>query len=435
MQPEIVGIIVLIGMLILIAMGLHIGFAMGLAAIVGMSVLLGPQAALFNLALLPYSVTTNFNFVAIPLFILMGRFATESGIIERTFAALHKLLGRLPGGLGMATTGACAAFATCSGSSLAAAATMGKIAVPELTRYKYDKAFSCGIVAASGTLGILIPPSIDMIIIGVLMEVSVGRLFIAGFIPGILSALIYMGMMGLRAWRNPNLGPRVKGVSWRETITALPKLWGTLVLALLVLGGIYMGVFTPTEAAGVGSFIAFMMYLGFRKRLELARIRRVLLDTVKMTSVLFLLIVGGWLFARFMALSGLPARMGEGIIALNLTPLAVIGMISVLYVFLGTFLTTLPMIIITLPIFLPMVTNLGFNLIWFGILLIKVSEIGLITPPIGLNVFITQSAVPDVKVEAIFRHVVWFFFMDILTLGILIVFPILSLWLPTLMKG
>lgn len=416
-------------------MGLHIGFAMGLAAIVGMSVLLGPQAAFFNLALLPYKVTTDFNFVAIPLFILMGHFAYESGLIEKAFFVAHRLLGRLPCGLGMATTAACAGFAACSGSSLAAAATMGKTTVPELTRYKYDKAFSCAVVAASGTLGILIPPSIDMIIIGILMEVSVGRLFMAGVIPGILSALIYMVMMGFRAWRNPSLGPAIKGVSWRETITALPKLGGVLALAVSVLGGIYAGVFTPTEASAVGSFIAFMLYLGHKKGLGLRSLRGVLLDTVTMTSGLFLIIIGAWLFARLMCISGLPALLGEAIVASKLGPLAVIGLISVLYIFLGTFLTPTSMIIITLPIFLPTVTGFGFSLIWFGILLIKVSEIGLITPPIGLNVFITQSAVPDVKLIDIFRNVIWFFFMDVLTLGILIAFPVLSLWLPKLMKG
>jgi len=434
MQPEIVGIIFFLIMLGLIASGLHIGFAMGLVAILGMVALLGSHAGFYNLALLPYSVSTNFNFVAIPLFILMGNFALGSGIIEQTFRALHKLLGRLPGGLSMATTASCAAFAACSGSSLAAAAIIGKVAVPELTKYKYDKAFSCAVVAASGTLGILIPPSIDMIVIGILMGASIGRYFIAGIIPGILSVAIYMAMEFIRAKKNPSLGPVVKGISWKETANALPGLWGITVLALLVLGGIYGGIFTPTEAAACGSFFAFVMFIASRNT-GLSSVKSMLLDAVKMTSSLFLIIIGAWLFARFMSLSGLPIILSGFLTSLNVPTLGLIALISVLYIFLGTFLTSLSMIIITLPIFLPTVIAFHIDLIWFGIILIKVSEIGLITPPIGLNVFITQSAVGDVKIESIFRHVIWFFIMDVLTLSILVVFPILSLWLPNLMKG
>ena len=436
MEPWLIGILGILVLLILIAFRVHIAFALGFVGIVGYSCILGWKATSGLLGLVPYSFVASFIMTTIPLFLLMGYMANHGGLTKSVYSMAYKWLSNIPGGLAIASVVGCAFFAAVSGSSLATAAMMGSVSIPEMLERKYDKSLATGCVAAAGTLGSLIPPSILLVLYGAFTETSVGRLLIAGFIPGIISALMFMVMIVCRATINKNLAPRLKeNVSWRDRVIALKGAWGILVLFILVIGGIYIGLFTPTEAAGVGAFGAFIIAL-LSGKLRWSDFVSSLNDTVRTTAQIFAIALSAVIFTKFIAISDLPNIICEFIFKMELPRIWVLAGLSVAYIFLGMFLDSIGIMLLTLPVVFPVIEKLGFNSIWFGIIMIKYLEIGLITPPVGLNVYVIKGVVGQkVSLDEIFRGITWFLIMDCLTLALLITFPQITLFLPNTMMG
>jgi tripartite ATP-independent transporter DctM subunit len=447
MDPSLLGLLGLLAMLFLVAIRVPIAFGMAVVGFFGMIVAVGwPEGGTFDvsrgfdaawayISFEPFSFIASFPIVAVPLFLLMGYVAYHAGFTQDIYYAARVWLSRLHGGLAMASVAGCAMFAAVSGSSLATAAAMGKLAVPEMLRYKYDKGLATGVVAASGTLGSLIPPSILMVLYGIFTEESIGQLLLAGFIPGIISAAIYMLMIYFRAMVDPSIGPRAESVAWVDRLIALKGTWSIIVLFLIVMGGIYLGVVTPTEAAAVGAAGAFV--LGFAaRRLNAQKSWAALVETVRQCANIFALVLGAKIFVGFIALTGVANVVTEWAVTLDLPPLAVMLILSLVFIVLGTFMDPLGMMLLTLPVVTPVIEQLGYNLVWFGVIMIKFLEIGLITPPVGLNCFILKGVVGDtVPLETIFRGILWFLAMDIVTLAILILWPEISLWLPNQLMG
>jgi tripartite ATP-independent transporter DctM subunit len=422
--------------LVLIAIRVHVAFALAVVGIIGYFAILGWRPTSGLLGLEPYTFIANFVLTTVPLFLLMGYLAHHAGLTTDVYQTARLWLSRVPGGLAIASVAGCSAFAAACGSSLATAAMMGKIAIPEMQRHRYDDGLATGTVAAAGTIGSLIPPSILLVLFGALTETSIGLLLIAGFIPGLLSALVYMGMIFIRAVKNPKLCPvDQEKVTWARRLASLKYTWGILVLFVLVIGGIYFGFFTPTEAGGVGAAGAFVIAVLSRK-LNLSSFYESLSDTIRSTSQIFAIALGAAIFTKFMAVSDLPNVICEAVLALNVHPTIILAGLSLVYVFLGMFLDPVGVMLLTLPVVFPVMEGLGFNMIWFGIIMIKYLEIGLITPPVGLNVYVIKGVVGDsVSLEAIFRGIAWFVAMDILTLAILILFPQITMFLPNTMSG
>jgi tripartite ATP-independent transporter DctM subunit len=383
---------------------------------------------------LPHAIVAHYSLSVIPLFIIMGYYAFYAGLTDDIFFTARQWVGHLPGGLAIASVFGCAGFAACTGASTASAAIMGRVAIPEMRKYGYHPRLASGVVAASGTLASLIPPSVILVIYGIITEQSIGALLIGGFIPGVISAAIYAGMIYTRVKITPELGELQPKATWNEKLRSLKGTWGVLLLIVLIIGGIYSGVFTPTEAGGAGAFSAFLMALAMR-RLTLARLKESLLETGRTTIMIFSIIVGVLIFVRFLALTGLPSSFADFIIALPLPRLLIILLLMSLYVFLGMFLDAIGMMMLTLPIIFPAVMALGYDPIWFGIIIVKMCEICLITPPVGLNVYIVRSVAPDIPLEEIFRGIIPFVVMDVLTVALFITFPQIITFLPNQMLG
>ena len=436
METWVIGLIGILVLLVLIAFRVHVAFSLAVVGLGGYYVIMGWRATSGLVGLVPYEFIASFILTTVPLFLLMGYLAHHAGLTTDIFSTARVWLSRVHGGLAIASVAGCAVFAAACGSSLATAAMMGRVAIPEMVRNKYDEGLATGCVAAAGTIGSLIPPSILLIIFGAMTETSIGALLIAGFIPGILSALIYMGMIYVRASRNKALCPPIDvTVNWRERLVSLKGTWGILTLFLLVIGGIYLGLFTPTEAGGVGATGAFLLAL-FSGKLNWTNFKEALSDTVRGTSQIFAIAIGAALFTKFMGISDLPNVICESILTLQIHPMLVVSGLSIVYVFLGMFLDPVGVMLLTLPVVFPVMEGLGYNLIWFGIIMIKYLEIGLITPPVGLNVYVIKGVVGDsIPLEVIFRGITWFVAMDILTLAILIAFPQITLFLPITMMG
>ena len=420
---------------VLIALRMQIGAALALISFLGIAMILNFQAAWGIVTAVPYNFVGDWNLSAAPMFLLMGYVASSAGLTSGLFKAMRLFLSRLPGGLGVASVGACALFAAASGSSVATAAAMARIATPEMLRYRYDPGLASGVVAASGTLGSLIPPSVLMVLFGYFAEVSIGQLFIAGVLPGLLSALIYMAMIVGRAMANPEIAPRVdEHPTLQEKMHALREIWPLPLLIGGVLTGIFLGVFTPTEAGAVGAFLA-MVIAASQGRLTWPVLKRAIVQTLSGTAGIFMVVIGTVLLTRFMALSGLPTLLADSLIAWGSDELMIILLIAVLYIVLGMFVDSIGLMLLTLPIILPVVRETGMDLVWFGIVVIKLLEIGLITPPVGLNVYVIKGALGNlVTLQNIFRGVLWFIAMDIAALAIIVLYPPLSLWLPGLMR-
>ena len=435
-------------MLLLVAMRVPIAFGMGFVGFIGTIVAIGWRpgrdfdfergfkAAWTFLQFEPYSFVASFPIIAVPLFLMMGYVAFHANFTRDIYYTARAWLSWLNGGLAMASVAGCAMFAAVSGSSLATCAAMGKLAVPEMLRYKYDKGLATGVVAASGTLGSLIPPSILMVLYGIFTEESIGQLLLAGLIPGLLSAFVYMAMIWVRATINPEVAPKAELISWSERVNSLKGTWSIIVLFILVMGGIYIGFVTPTEAAAVGCLGAWV--LGFvSRRLNLQKSRLACVETAKQVAGVFALVLGAKIFVGFIALTGVAGALTEMATALgDVHPIWIMLSLSVVYIVLGTFIDPLGLMLLTLPVVTPIVENLGYDLVWFGVIMIKFLEIGLITPPVGLNVYILKGVVGNkVPLEKIFTGILWFLVMDIITLIILISFPQISLWLPQQMLG
>jgi len=435
MEPLTVGYVALTVMVILIFMGMRIAFVAPLVAFGGVAALKGWKVAFSLAGYLPHGIAAHYSLSVIPLFIIIGYLGYFSGLTKDIFHTARQWFGHLPGGMAIATTYGCAGFAACTGSRVASAAVMGKMAIPEMRKYGYDPGFAAGAVAAGGTIATLIPPSVPLVIYGIITEQSVGFLLMAGLLPGILSAVIYAFMIQIRVKLKPSLALPLEKATWKNRIISLKNTWGMLAILTLMLGGIYTGVFTPTEAGGAGAAGVFFMGL-LAKRLDLKKFKLALMDTGRATVMIFAIIVGILIFVRFLALTGLPSAFSEAVVALPFPRIIILGGILGLFVFLGMFLDLIGMMLLALPIVFPPVIALGYDPIWFGVIVVKMGEICLITPPVGLNVYVVNSVAPDIPSQTIFKGIIPFLCMDFLTLGILITFPQIVTFLPSLMmKG
>ena len=432
MDPSLLAVLILCLLFALLAGGMPIGFAMGLSAFLGTLLLIDADAALALLGQTVYETALTYGLSVIPMFVLMGYIAGEAGLNESLYRACNAWLGHRRGGLALATIGGCGAFAAICGSSLATAATMAQIALPEMRRYKYADELATGAVAAGGTIGILIPPSVIMVIYGLLTETSISALFLAGIVPGILTVAGFMAAISIMTRINPKLGPPAARTPMRERLKALRSVWGTAALFLVVIGGLYIGVFSPTEAASVGAVGAFVLGLINRKSPR-QLLATTLIDTVKTTAMIFTVLTGDILFNNFLILASVPNLVSDWIGALPLGKTAVLLVIIGMYFVLGCLLDSLAMILLTIPIVFPIVKALNYDPIWFGIIIVMVVELGLITPPIGMNVFVIKGITKDVPLETIFRGVTPFIIAQIILILILIAVPSIALWLPSTM--
>ncbi|MCY4551106.1 MAG: TRAP transporter large permease [Defluviicoccus sp.] len=413
-------------------LGAHLGLAMSGTAIFGTAMIVGPDAALSLAGISVFESAQSFDLAVIPLFVLMGDFAARSGISSDLYAAFNLWLRRYRAGLAHASISACAAFGAVCGSSLATAATMGRVALPEMRRFGYSDRLATGAIAAGGTIGILIPPSVIMLIYGILTETSIGDLFIAGIIPGLLLTLFFMITVLVVVRLDPSSAPRVSDEPGTGSDTGiLGKIWSTLVLFVLVIGGIYAGIFTPTEAAGIGAVGALAIGVAMR-RLGLSDILHCLIDTVQTTAMIFLILIGAILFSGFLSLSGTPALLGGWIVGLDLSPIMTVVLIIGIYILLGAFLDTMAMIILSIPIFFPIVSGMGLDPVWFGIIVVIAVELALITPPMGINVFVIRGLASDVSLAQVFLGVLPFCGALVALIALVVAVPEIVTVLPTL---
>jgi tripartite ATP-independent transporter DctM subunit len=425
----IVGIVLLI---LLLFSSMPIGPVMALIGFIGFSYLVNPDASLTILGTSPYRTVSDHTMSTIPLFILMGMLCFHAELSKDVYTTIRNWVGRLPGGLAMSTVGGCAGFAAVSGSSLATAVTMGTLSLPEMRRYKYADSLACGCVAAGGSIGILIPPSIAFIIYASLTEESIGKLFIAGIIPGLMEAAFYMLTIFILCKIKPELGPPGPSSTLREKILSLKNTWGILVLFILVMGGIYAGVFTPTEAAGVGAFGALLLGI-LKRKLDRKKILISLADASKNTAMLLLMLVGADIFSYFLTMTQIPFMLSDFVVALPVPNAVTLWAILLVYIVLGCIMPIIPAIILTIPIFFPVVTGLGYDPIWFGVIVVTMAEMGQITPPVGINVFALSGVAKDVPLGTIFKGIFPFLIADIVRVALIFIFPVLALWLPSLM--
>ena len=432
MDPFITGIIGIAILLVLLFSGLSIGVGMSLVGFLGFAVLVGFGPALGVLKTVPYTTFAHYDLSVIPLFILMGSFALAAGMSEDLFNAVYKWLGHFRGGVAQATIVACACFAAVSGSSLATAATLGAVALPEMKKYKYDDGLATGAVAAGGSIGILIPPSVILIIYGIITEQSIGKLFLAGFIPGIMEMVFYLFTIWYLTYLKPHHGPKGPITTLREKITALKHTWEVVVLFLVVIGGIYRGWFTPTEAAGIGAFGT--LFFAFAKgKLTWNVFKTSLLNTCRTTGMLFLIILGAMIFGYFLSVSQVPFNLASVVGGLPVNRYAILCIILIITLALGCVMDSMAIVLLTIPVFYPLIIDMDFNPIWFGILVVRVTEMGLITPPVGMNVFIIRG-ISGVPIGTIFRGVIPHLIADALQVAFLIAFPQIVMFLPNLMK-
>ncbi len=426
-----VSIIGFMCLLALILMRMPIAFAMGFVGFFGFLYLndFNWTATLSMSARRVIDTSQEYGLSVIPLFILMGNLVTRAGLSQELYKASYSFLGHFRGGLSMATVVACGGFSAICGSSLATAATMAKVSMPPMRRYGYSDALATASIAAGGTLGILIPPSVILVIYGIMTEQSIRELFAAGFLPGLLGVLLYLGAVAWTVWRDPKAGPRGERMNAQQRLQSLKGVWGILLLFGVVMGGIYGGVFTPTEAAGIGAAGAFIIAL-LRRSLTFRNTFRVLSETAQTTSSLFLVVIGALIFSTFINRAGLPDDLLQIITSYDVSPMMVILMILAIYIILGCVFESLSMLLLTIPIFYPLVESLGFDLVWFGIVVVVVTEISLITPPVGLNVFVLSGVLKDVNTGTIFKGVTPFWFADIIRLAMITLIPTISLFLP-----
>ncbi len=410
-----------------------LAFAMGFVGFVGLGLLRGWAPTMANAAQVVYDTGFAYTLSVVPLFILMGNFVARAGLAHELFRAAYAFIGHFRGGLAHATVLACAGFGAICGSSIATAATMAKVAYPPMKKLGYSNALSTGVIAAGGTLGIMIPPSTIMVIYGIVTETHIGKLFAAGVLPGLMCALLLMAGVAWITWRDPSAGPAGERTAWPERWRALGDIWGVALPVVVVLGGIYGGVFTATEGAGIGASGAFFFALA-RGALTLKVLFEVLVESARTTAMLFTILIAAMLFSGFVNFTTMPGDLKDWILHLGLSPLMVVGAMMVIYVLLGTIMEELSMVLLTIPVFFPIVTGLGFDPVWFGVLIVLVVQIGLISPPVGMNLFVLNTLLKDVTLREVFRGVWLFVLMLVLALGVVLEFPMLSLWLPSFMR-
>ncbi len=410
-----------------------LAFAMGFVGFVGLGLMRGWQASAASAAQVIYESGFAYTLSVVPLFILMGNLVARAGLAHELFRAAEAFVGHVRGGLAHATVIACAGFGAICGSSIATAATMSKVAYPSMQRLGYADYLSTGAIAGGGTLGIMIPPSTIMIIYGIVTETNIGRLFAAGILPGLLCAAMMMGAVAFITWRDPKAGPAGQRSTWRQRGVAVRGIWGVALLVLLVLGGIYGGVFTATEGAGIGASGAFAFAL-LRGKLTLKAMADTLVESARTTAMLFAILIAAMMFAGFVNFTSMPSDLKDWVLSLGLPPLAIVGAMMLIYVLLGTIMEELSMVLLTIPVFFPIVVQLGFDPVWFGVLIVLVVQIGLISPPIGMNLFVLNSLLKGVAMAQIFRGVWLFVAALIVALLLVLEFQSLALRLPSLMK-
>lgn len=435
MDPLYIAVIGMIALLILLSAGIPIAFGMAFVGIVGLLITTGPDITWASLQLLPLSSIASYSLVLIPLFVLMGNLAGVAGITKDLYDTGYKWFGRLPGGLAISTVFACAGFAACTGSSVGMVAAMSKIALPEMDRYGYRRDLSLGSIAGAGTLGILIPPSIIAVIYAIITEVSVGKVLIAGFVPGILNAFGFVIMILLRTSINPSLGPRARGITWKDSLISLKGIWGIIVLFGTFMGVIYTGITTPTEAGAIGCLCAMILAL-VTGNFNFPNIKSALFDTIKTGTMILTIAIGAQIFTLFLTRAGFADRFVGLALNLDVSPTIMVILFLLMYIPLGMFFEPMSMLLLTLPITYPVLQKMGVDGVWYGILVIIMVELSLLTPPVGLNVYVLKAAVPETDLMGIFRSVFWFAVVECLLIVLLIAFPDLVLFVPRMMgKG
>ncbi|OGA08699.1 MAG: C4-dicarboxylate ABC transporter permease [Betaproteobacteria bacterium RIFCSPLOWO2_02_FULL_65_20] len=429
MDKDLVAIGGFVLLFVLMLLRVPIGISMGIVGVGGFALVNSFSSAMGLLAGSPYSTITDFNFSIIPMFILMGAFAAAAGMSTDLFRASQAWLGHLRGGLAMSTIVACGGFAAINGSSVATAATMTRVALPELRQAGYGPGLSTGVIAAGGTLGIMIPPSVIFVLYGIMTQTDIGKLFISGIVPGVLGVLMYAGTLQFLGWRSPGRMPRGARCSWPQRLAAIKDIWETLLLFLFVIGGMYAGWFTVTEAASMGALGALIIGLA-QRRLTAKVIMRCLVESLRTTAAIFMIVIGAYLFGYFLAITQTTQKLIALLVGLPIGAYGVLGIILVMYFILGAIMDELAMILLTVPIVFPVMMELGFDPVWFGVIIVMTVTLGLICPPVGMNVFVINSIARDVSLGTIYRGVMPFIVSDIVRLTILCAFPVLSLFLP-----
>jgi len=431
MTPETVGILGIALMIFLFLLRVPVAFAMAIVGLVGFTYLSDAESALSLLAQDVYGALSNYPLSVIPMFILMGSFAFASGISQRLYSTSYTWVGHFRGGLTIATVLACSGFSAICGSSAATAATMGKIALPEMKKYGYDDVLATGTVASAGTLGILIPPSTVLIVYGILTEQSIGKLFVAGILPGAILSILFVATVALLCLRNPNLGPPGAPTSWRTKVRSLSGIVEAVILFSLAIGGLFLGFFSPTQAGAIGACGTFMIGL-FRRKFNLQVILESTKDGLRTACMVLFILAGATVFGHFLAISNIPFALTEWVENLPLSPMAIMGVLIFIYFVGGFFMDAMALIVLTIPIFFPLVMKLGFDPIWFGVIIVLVGEMGVITPPVGVNVFVIKGIAPDIPLETIFKGIFPFLVTLIIMTIILTIFPQIATFLPSL---
>ncbi len=433
MSPTMIGLLGLAALVVLIFSRIPVGYLMAIIGLAGFSLIVSPDAALSLAARDFFSTFGSYNLTVIPLFVLMGQVAFHSGISARLFDAAYKFIGHLPGGLAIATIGACAGFAAICGSTNATAATMASVTLPEMKRYNYKPELATGVVAAGGSLGILIPPSVIFIVYGIQTEQSIGKLFISGILPGILLTFLFIAAILIWTTLKPELGPRGPKTTFSEKIESLSGLVETLLIFILVMGGLFLGFFTPTEAGAIGALGTIVIAV-IRKNLTWKGFSEALFETTRTSCMIMVIVAGATIFGHFLAVSRIPFDIAGWISTLNMPHWGIMILIIIVYLVGGCFIDSLALIMLTIPIFYPVIINLGYDPIWFGVVIVLVTQIGVLTPPVGVNVYVVSGVARDVPLEVIFRGVVPMLGALIIEVLLLIPFPQIALFLPGLLK-
>ena len=433
MTPSVIGILGVVALLLLLVCSLPVAIVMGLVGVAGYAAVISGKAALAMLSADLYDVFSNYNLTVIPLFVFMGQVAFHTGISRRLFAAANSWLAGLRGGLAMATIGACAAFGAICGSGPATAATMAAVALPEMKRYKYDDALASGTVAAGGGLGMLIPPSVVFIVYGILTEQSIGKLFISGVIPGLLVALLFCAVIAVQCYLNPRLAPPAVRVSWGERLKSLLGVIETLVLFVFVMGGMFAGWFTPTEGAAMGA-AGSVAIAAAGGNCSLKMLWQAAQETIRTSCMVLVIVAGATMFGHFLAVTGVPMQFAGWLAGLPVPPWVIIVMIIVFYLVAGCFIDSLALILLTIPIFYPVILGLGYDPIWFGVIIVLVTQMGVITPPVGVNVYVVSGIDRSIPLQTVFRGATPFLFALFVACGLLMVFPQLATWLPQIVR-
>ncbi|MDR1570999.1 MAG: TRAP transporter large permease [Clostridiales Family XIII bacterium] len=434
MDPVLISIVGIIAFIVLLALGMQIGVSLALVGFIGFGICKGFPAAFGVLKTMPYTTAASFSLSVIPLFVFMGQLAYYSGISGELYDTCYKWLGRFRGGLGVSTLAACAMFSAICGSATATTATMGTVCLPEMSKYSYKRSLSTGLISAGGTMGILIPPSVGFIVYGTISGESIGAMFAAGILPGLLLTLLFIATVAVITARDPAAGPAGERFGLVERLRSLKGVIAFLILFVLVLGGIFGGLITPSEGGAVGAF-GSLVFLAIRRKASLSNLFMALSDSIKTTAMIFTIMIGAYIFGNFLTVSRMPMKMAEAAVSMNLSPLAVLAMMLAVFIVLGCFVDALPLTIILVPIFLPIVQALEMNAIWFGVLMVLCMQIGLITPPVGMCCYVMAGVAKDVPLQSIFRGVLPFMLALVVALCTVIAFPAFATLLPGIFYG